>query len=64
MYVCTGCLKKKARLRLEAHNSSLEAAIGTCRDILDSLGSQLSFEPKKSVHGSLKKSSLKRATLT
>ena len=29
----TGCLKKNARLRLEAYNSSLEAAIGTCRDI-------------------------------
>ena len=29
----TGCLKKNARLRLEAYISSLEAAIGTCRDI-------------------------------
>ena len=29
----TGCLKKNACLRLEAYNSSLEAAIETCRDI-------------------------------
>ena len=43
-FLTTGCLKN-ARLRLEAYNSSREAAIGT---FLDSLGSQLSFEPKKS----------------
>ena len=29
----TGCLKKNARLRLEAYNSSLQAVVGTCRDI-------------------------------
>ena len=29
----TGCPKKNARLGLEANNSSLEAAIGTCRTI-------------------------------
>ena len=29
----TGCLKKNAPLRLEAYNSSMEAAFGTCRDI-------------------------------
>ena len=28
----TGCLKKNARLRLEAYNSSLEAAVGACNN--------------------------------
>ena len=33
----TGCPKKNARLGLEANNSSLEAAIGTCRPIFEFL---------------------------
>ena len=62
----TGCLKKNARLRLEAYNSSLEAAVGACRDIFGFLRFSAFIwaqEVQDSVHGSLRKSCLKRATL-
>ena len=44
----TGCPKKNARLRLEAYNSSLGAAIGTWKTIFGFLRFSAFFEPKKS----------------
>ena len=55
--------EKNARLRLETYNSSLEAAVGACRDIFG-FPRFSAFILAQEVHdGSLRKLSLKRATL-
>ena len=65
--VHTGCPKKNARLRLETNNFSLEGAIGICKTIFGFLRFSAFIwaqEVQNSVHWSLKKLCLKRATLT
>ena len=60
-------LNKMVLLCLEAYNSGLEACIGTCRDIVGFLRFSAFIwaqEVQNSVHWSLRKLCLKRATLT
>ena len=60
-------LNKMVLLCSKAYNFSLEAVIGTCRDIFGFLRSSVFIwtqEVQNSVHGSLRKFCLKRTTLT